>query len=103
LGAASAVQKIKSLPPLEIPSESNPNPCLVVVAPGLFLQRQTGPALQDFPGVLLELPTDNVNVVYLDLSHWISLTQASVGHSKGNPFVRVFEACGRMTNIWRFP
>jgi hypothetical protein len=42
---------------------------------------------------LLELPPDNVNVVYLDLNHWISLAQASVGHSKGSPFVRTLETC----------
>jgi hypothetical protein len=42
---------------------------------------------------LLELPSDNVNVVYLDLNHWISLAQASVGHSKGSSFVRTLEAC----------
>ena len=42
---------------------------------------------------LLELPPDNVNVVYLDLNHWISLAQASVGHSKGSSFVRTLEAC----------
>ena len=42
---------------------------------------------------LLELPLDRVNVVYLDLNHWISLAQASVGHSKGSPFVRTLEAC----------
>jgi hypothetical protein len=42
---------------------------------------------------LLELPSDNVNVVYLDLNHWISLAQASVGHSKGSRFGRILEAC----------
>lgn len=42
---------------------------------------------------LLELPSDNVNVVYLDLNHWISLAQASVGHSKGNSFVETLGAC----------
>jgi hypothetical protein len=42
---------------------------------------------------LLELPPDNVNVVYLDLNHWISLAQASVGHPKGSSFVRTLEAC----------
>ena len=42
---------------------------------------------------LLELPSDNVNVVYLDLSHWISLAQASVGHSKGSSFVETLQAC----------
>ena len=42
---------------------------------------------------LLELPSENVKVVYLDLNHWISLAQASVGHSKGSPFVRTLEAC----------
>ena len=42
---------------------------------------------------LLELPSDNVNVVYLDLNHWISLAQASVGHSKGSSFVETLHAC----------
>ena len=42
---------------------------------------------------LLQLPADNVNVVYLDLNHWISLAQASVGHSKGRSFVGTLEAC----------
>ncbi len=42
---------------------------------------------------LLELPSENVNVVYLDLNHWISLAQASVGHSKGSSFVETLEAC----------
>jgi len=42
---------------------------------------------------LLELPPDNVNIVYLDLNHWISLAQASVGHSNGSRFVKVLEAC----------
>ena len=41
----------------------------------------------------MELPSDNVNVVYLDLNHWISLAQASVGHSKGTSFVETLEAC----------
>jgi hypothetical protein len=42
---------------------------------------------------LLDLPSANVNVVYLDLNHWISLAQASVGHPKGSSFVRTLEAC----------
>jgi hypothetical protein len=42
---------------------------------------------------LLELPSDTVNVVYLDLNHWISLAQASVGHSKGISFTKALEAC----------
>jgi hypothetical protein len=42
---------------------------------------------------LLELPSNNVNIVYLDLNHWISLAQASAGHSKGSPFVKTLEAC----------
>ena len=42
---------------------------------------------------LLELPSDDVNIVYFDLNHWISLAQASVGHSQGTPFVKTFEAC----------
>ena len=42
---------------------------------------------------LLELPSDTINVVYLDLNHWISLAQASVGHSQGHSFVRALHAC----------
>jgi hypothetical protein len=42
---------------------------------------------------LLELPSENVNVVYLDLNHWISLAQASVCHSKGSSFVETLKAC----------
>lgn len=42
---------------------------------------------------LLKLPSDSVNVVYLDLNHWIYLAQASVGHSKGSSFARALEAC----------
>lgn len=42
---------------------------------------------------LLELPSDNVNLAYLDLNHWISLAQASVGHSKGRSFVETLDAC----------
>jgi hypothetical protein len=39
------------------------------------------------------MPPDNVNIVYLDLNHWISLAQASVGHTKGSSFVEALEAC----------
>lgn len=42
---------------------------------------------------LLELPSDTVNVVYLDLNHWIYLAQAFVGHSKGSAFTKALEAC----------
>ena len=42
---------------------------------------------------LLELPSENVTLVYLDLNHWISFAQASTGHSSGIPFVRTLEAC----------
>src|ERR1700721_3434156 len=49
------------------------------------------PAL--FWAALVELPSDDVNIVYFDLNHWISLAQASVGHSQGTPFVKTFEAC----------
>ena len=42
---------------------------------------------------LLELPSDTINVVYLDLNHWISLAQASVGHSAGSSFARALEGC----------
>src|SRR5271165_1682860 len=60
--------------------------------------RQNGHDMKDEPPALvwprlLELPSDNVNVAYLDLSHWISLAQASVGHSKGSSFVETLQAC----------
>jgi hypothetical protein len=42
---------------------------------------------------LLELPPDNINIVYLDLNHWIGLAQASIGHAKGSSFVSTLEAC----------
>jgi sugar/nucleoside kinase (ribokinase family) len=42
---------------------------------------------------LLELPSEDVNLVYLDLNHWISFAQASTGHSSGVSFVRTLEAC----------
>jgi hypothetical protein len=42
---------------------------------------------------LLELPANTVNIVYLDLNHWISLAQASIGHSKGSPFTKALEVC----------
>lgn len=41
----------------------------------------------------LELPSENIVVVYLDLNHWISLAQASVRHQKGIPFLDVLQAC----------
>lgn len=41
----------------------------------------------------LQLPPDTVTVVYLDLNHWISLAQASVGHPKGGSFLETLEAC----------
>lgn len=41
---------------------------------------------------LLELPSDNVPLVYLDLNHWISLAQASTGHPNGASFVPILEA-----------
>jgi hypothetical protein len=41
----------------------------------------------------LELPANTANIVYLDLNHWISLSQACVGHSQGNPFKDTLEAC----------
>lgn len=34
-----------------------------------------------------------MNVVYLDLNHWVALSQASVGHSRGSAFVDTLEAC----------
>ena len=42
---------------------------------------------------LLELPSENVTLVYLDLNHWISFAQALTGHSSGVSFVRTLEAC----------
>lgn len=42
---------------------------------------------------LLEMPPDNMLLVYLDLNHWIGLAQASVGHPKGGAFVEVLEVC----------
>jgi hypothetical protein len=41
---------------------------------------------------LVELPSDNVPLVYLDLNHWISLAQASTGHPNGASFVPTLEA-----------
>src|SRR6185437_14053022 len=41
---------------------------------------------------LLELPPDNVPLVYLDLNHWISLAQASTGHPNGASFLPTLEA-----------
>lgn len=59
---------------------------------------QNGHEMRDEPPALvwphlLELPSDSVNVVYLDLNHWISLAQTSVGHSAGRSFARALEAC----------
>jgi len=42
---------------------------------------------------LLELPSDDVKLVYLDLNHWISFAQASKGHPNGIPFVDTLKAC----------
>jgi hypothetical protein len=42
---------------------------------------------------LLELPPDNVLIVYLDLNHWIGLAQASVGHAKGSSVAEALVAC----------
>ena len=42
---------------------------------------------------LLQLPPGTLNIVYLDLNHWIYLAQASVGHSKGSSFTKALEAC----------
>ena len=41
---------------------------------------------------LLELPSDNVPLVYLDLNHWISLAQASTGHPNGASFIPTLKA-----------
>ena len=42
---------------------------------------------------LLELPSDDVKLVYLDLNHWITFAQASAGHPNGVPFVDTLKAC----------
>jgi hypothetical protein len=42
---------------------------------------------------LLDLPSDDVKLVYLDLNHWISLAQASTGHPNGARFVDTLKAC----------
>src|SRR5580704_4602709 len=44
---------------------------------------------------LLELPPANELVVYLDLNHWIGLSQALAGHPKGTAHGDVLEACRR--------
>src|SRR5260221_5324853 len=59
-----------------------------------------GTKMRDEPPALiwpryLELPPENVILVYLDLNHWISLTQASVGHEKGRSFLDILEVCRR--------
>jgi len=41
----------------------------------------------------LDLPADDVKLVYLDLNHWISLAQASTGHANGISFVETLKAC----------
>jgi hypothetical protein len=53
--------------------------------------RDEAPALVWPP--LLEPPSDDVKLVYLDLNHWISLAQASTGHANGIPFVETLKAC----------
>jgi hypothetical protein len=55
------------------------------------LMRDETPALVWPP--LLELPSDDVKLVYLDLNHWISFAQASTGHPNGTRFVDTLEAC----------
>jgi hypothetical protein len=42
---------------------------------------------------LLDLPPEDVLVVYFDLNHWIGLAQAAVGHPKGASFNATLEAC----------
>lgn len=42
---------------------------------------------------LLELPAADRLVVYLDLNHWIGLSQALVGHRQGASHVATLEAC----------
>ncbi len=41
----------------------------------------------------LELPPNDVALVYLDLNHWISLAQASVGHQQGSEHIASLTAC----------
>lgn len=42
---------------------------------------------------LLDLPPEDKLIVYLDLNHWIGLSQASAGHPKGGAHSDVLEAC----------
>jgi hypothetical protein len=58
--------------------------------------RDTAPALVWPP--LLELPPDDVKLVYLDLNHWISFAQASTGHPNGTRFVDTLKACKAATS-----
>ncbi|MDE1161989.1 MAG: hypothetical protein PW792_08590 [Acidobacteriaceae bacterium] len=54
---------------------------------------------------LLELPAADKLVVYLDLNHWIGLSQALIGHRQGAAHVDTLEACraarasGRVTFV----
>lgn len=42
---------------------------------------------------LLELPSARINIVYLDLNHWIYLSQACVGHPAGPRYKDALNAC----------
>ncbi len=42
---------------------------------------------------LLELPPADKLLVYLDLNHWIGLSQALVGHRQGASHIATLEAC----------
>ena len=42
---------------------------------------------------LLELPPDDILLVYLDLNHWIGLAKASAGHPQGRDFLGALDAC----------
>src|SRR6266404_3444780 len=42
---------------------------------------------------LLELPSEKVTLVYLDLNHWIYLAQAAVADSQRKTFVGCLDAC----------
>lgn len=42
---------------------------------------------------LLELPPADSLIVYLDLNHWIGLSQALTGHSQGAALADVLQAC----------
>src|SRR5690242_8277946 len=53
--------------------------------------RESAPALV-WPS-LLQLPSDAVKIVYLDLNHWIYLAQAATGIPQKKSAVVALEAC----------